>query len=110
MAGRGLRVRATLGGLILTLAAGRTVVAGTGDAPPALSKPVSPGSIALLVEHTARDDVRERLAHTLGDRRPAVRAAAARVLHAAGQEAGPTAWRAVLEVARQDDRDLAPAD
>lgn len=46
-----------------------------------LGKPLSTGSVALLVEHTADPRVRVRLAEALKDSRPAVRAAAARVVN-----------------------------
>ena len=50
----------------------------------ALAGPVSPGSVALLVEHRNEPGVRERWAAALKDDRPAVRAAAARVIQVSG--------------------------
>ena len=50
----------------------------------ALAGPLSPGSVALLVEHRNEPGVRERLAAALNDDRPEVRAAAARVIHVSG--------------------------
>jgi TonB family protein len=46
-----------------------------------LGKPLSPGSVALLVEHAADPRVRVRLTEALKDARPAVRTAAARVVN-----------------------------
>jgi TonB family protein len=48
-----------------------------------LGLPVSPGSVALLVEHAAEPAVRARWAEALKDPRPAVRAAAARSINVA---------------------------
>src|SRR3989442_9971874 len=50
----------------------------------ALAAPLSPGSVALLVEHRNEPGVRERWAAALKDDRPEVRAAAARVIHVSG--------------------------
>ena len=50
----------------------------------ALAGPLSPGSVALLVEHRNEPGVRERWAAALKDDRPEVRAAAARVIHVSG--------------------------
>jgi TonB family protein len=53
------------------------------DVEKALALPVTPGAIALLVEHTSDQRVKARLAEGLKDARPEVRAAAARVVNAA---------------------------
>ena len=50
----------------------------------ALAGPLSPGSVALLVEHRNEPGVRERWAAALKDDRPEVRSAAARVIHVSG--------------------------
>jgi TonB family protein len=50
----------------------------------ALAGPLSPGSVALLVEHRTEPGVRERWAAALKDDRPEVRAAAARVIDVSG--------------------------
>ena len=49
-----------------------------------LSRPVSPGSIALLVEHSAAPAVQDRLSSALRSADPDVRAAAARVIFVVG--------------------------
>ncbi len=54
---------------------------------PLLLEPVSPGAIALLVEHTEDPRAIERLSEALLDPRAPVRAAAARVLLASGSKA-----------------------
>ncbi len=59
----------------------------TFDLEKALALPVSPGAIALLVEHTKDDRVRARLAEHLKDAQSEVRAAASRVVHAASVQA-----------------------
>ena len=51
---------------------------------PVLARPLSPGSVALLVEHPNEPGVHERWAAALKDARPEVRASAARVIHASG--------------------------
>jgi len=50
----------------------------------ALTRALSPGSVALLVEHRNEPGVRERWAAALKDDRAEVRAAAARVIHVSG--------------------------
>jgi TonB family protein len=50
-----------------------------------LEKPLSPGSVAILVEHGADPDVQARWRAALKHEDPAVRAAAARAIYAAGQ-------------------------
>jgi hypothetical protein len=50
----------------------------------ALAGPLSPGSVALLVEHRNEPGVRERWAAALKDDRPEVRTAAARVIDVSG--------------------------
>jgi protein TonB len=51
----------------------------------ALARPLSPGSVALLVEHKSEPAVREGWAAALKGERPEVRAAAARVIHTSGE-------------------------
>jgi TonB family protein len=46
-----------------------------------LARPISPGSIALLAEHTGQPGVPDRLQTAMSDPNPRVRAAAARVAH-----------------------------
>ncbi len=74
---------AFIGALLLAAAA----LPQTFDLEKALALPVSPGAIALLIEHTGDDRVRARLAEHLQDGRSEVRAAAARVIHAASVQA-----------------------
>jgi TonB family protein len=59
--------------------------AGTGeDVKALLRRPLTPGSVALLVRHLDDAEVRERCVVALADPRPEVRAVAARVVGAAG--------------------------
>jgi TonB family protein len=72
----------------------------------ALAGPLSPGSVALLVEHRNEPGVRERWAAALKDDRPEVRAAAARVIHVSG-----SAWLLPdLVAALSHEADTAAAD
>jgi TonB family protein len=50
----------------------------------ALARPISPGAVALLVEHAHEPRARQRLIEALADERAGVRAAAARVVDASG--------------------------
>lgn len=52
-----------------------------------LTGPLSPGSVALLAEHSREPGVRERWSAALTDERPEVRAAAARVVNVSGSAA-----------------------
>jgi TonB family protein len=52
-----------------------------------LAKPLSPGSVALLVEHASQPRVAARWSEALKDPRPAVRAAAARAINVTGTTA-----------------------
>lgn len=80
------------------------------DVQAALARPVSPGSVALLLPYAARPDVVQRLIQAIDDPRPEVRAVAARVAfttrHAALAAALASAWEketddaAAVELAR----------
>lgn len=54
------------------------------DLPSALKRPISPGALALLIEHGSEPEAQARLKEALADTRPPVRAAASRVIYAAG--------------------------
>ena len=59
------------------------------DVQAALARPVSPGSVALLLPHAALADVVQRLIQAIDDPRPEVRAVAARVwFHDSSRRAG----------------------
>jgi len=75
------------------------------DLEEALKKPLSPGSVGLLVEHARGEKAMERLVAALEDPRPEVRAAAARVAFAGGA----TPLHPNLETALQKETDLAAA-
>ena len=62
----------------LALVSSRVVSSQTVDLENALSKPLTPGSVGLLVEHTRKEEAVERLTTALEDPHPDVRAAAAR--------------------------------
>src|SRR4051812_43576769 len=80
------------------------------DVQEALARPVSPGSVALLLPYASRPDVVQRLIQAIDDPRPEVRAVAARVAfttrHAALAPALASAWEketddaAAVELAR----------
>jgi TonB family protein len=78
-----------------------------------LARPLSPGSIALLAEHTTQPGVPERLEAALRDPAPEVRAVAARVAHVGFVKGLAGALRQVLstendaEAAREEIRALA---
>ena len=77
---RRARHTACLGAAFATLAAR----APAAEWQKALAGPLSPGSVALLVEHRNEPGVRERWAAALKDDRPEVRTAAARVIYVSG--------------------------
>jgi TonB family protein len=84
--------------------------AGAAQAPPedvksTLARPLSPGAVALLFEHAAEPSVRARWAEALKDSRPAVRAAAARVINITGARAWLDELQAAL--AAENDQDAA---
>ena len=75
---------------LVALALGVEVRAQTFDLERALALPPTPGSVALLVEHTKDERARARLVEALHGSDAEVRAAAARVVFAAGhEELGP---------------------
>jgi TonB family protein len=67
--------------------AGADLKAGTGGLADALSKPLSPGSVAMLVDYGGAPETQERLVTALRDPRPETRAAAARVFNVLGVNA-----------------------
>lgn len=72
------------------------VAAAKGDRRDLASKPLSPGAIALLLEHTHESGVLERIGSALSDPRSDVRAAAARAANVTGAKAlAPTLAQAL---------------
>jgi TonB family protein len=92
------------------LAQTRTAADVERDVQVALARPVSPGSVALLLPHVARPEVVQRLIQAIQDPRPEVRAVAARIAfttrHASLATALASAWdketndAAAAEIAR----------
>src|SRR5687767_4285011 len=90
-----------LAGLLLSTAPTK-LLAAPQQAPPgdpvaaAVARPISPGSVALLLPHSARPEVVHRLIQAIQDPRPEVRAVAARVAfttrHASLAPALAAAW------------------
>lgn len=71
------------GGTLLVIVLCSSTPADAANLKQVLAKPISPGAIALLVEHPEEAAVRERWAKALADPLPEVRAAAARVIDTA---------------------------
>ncbi len=81
-------MRSMIGMFVLLLSAA-VAPALAGGPPPAdlakmLARPLSPGVMGLLIEHTDDPAARERLTAGLADTNPQTRAAAARVIYARG--------------------------
>lgn len=83
--------------LLVALTATEPTASARADLDALLARPVSPGTIALLVSHLPETRAAERVIASLIHQNPAVRAAAARVVYVSGLSGAAAAVRTALE-------------